>query len=760
MKTIRGGMNLSFDRDQVREELLRTRTSSEMRGFRDNYGYIVHYNQGIPDKLGEGTLLTAITAIAIATGNYSMPESWERENANKYLKELLSTLLHQSWGNKDSFGRQHPIRHPDWHDYDTSGIQLRNRPMSKDSFGAIVVAAYYSFTSRYSDEEVRSIAYELIRKWSEYLIQFQWKTHSMFIREELEKDNEGKYLHLRGYNPFEKKFEKTSFLGPDSFMLWSHEIYALQNVAAKMGIPTSHWDVRKNINKELIQIIIDYAVPLIVDVACRVLDSILKKWAYPFEYSIQLGPDNWSFGRIVGFHVLKIPSKTREEIIEGFRNALQEIIREYVRLNTTDQLPDVIGAAINRILDKLPMEISPESWRSKLTETIQQVHPWFTGNSWYELVIFLASLQLLKTQKPAEINYTVWPYIAECETRPEIGYLLSSAISEFSGFLEKDENPNGLCAWLAFDSNIVYEQLNLIKSHDPDYWWEFAFDSAKFNDWVSKPKKEPSAKEGKQSPRLDFLILEGLSRRGHRAEFPPDLSIKLNFSPSELEDAKNIFIDGIKKTFNETGKYVKEEFSDFIGFPQRFYKKVWDATFTYTEEILTEGKLVTKITSVANGLYTKELWNQDNLKYLKRLWTDSSAAGKLIERVEIGLNDVLTHEYWNSDTAKYWKGIWSDATEDAEKMIECIIIDLNGVLSHEYWNRGPDKYWKGVWADASGKAEKILERVIINSEDIKEVVVWDVNGISSRTVYNKFGELISDSIIPWVPPIDIPPFNW
>lgn len=102
----------------ARNELLRQSTGI---CFRDHYGFVVDYNEETKGKLtpttpGEACLHTAIAGIAIATGNYSQDE-WEKANANQLLIELLNTLLDHGWGNKDNLGREHPIRHPDWLDF-------------------------------------------------------------------------------------------------------------------------------------------------------------------------------------------------------------------------------------------------------------------------------------------------------------------------------------------------------------------------------------------------------------------------------------------------------------------------------------------------------------------------------------------------------------------------------------------------------------------------------------------------------------------
>jgi hypothetical protein len=132
---------------QARDELFNTRSNVQV-GFRDADGYIVDYEeeQGVwvPHTRGEGTLHTAIAAVSIATGNYTQ-DSWENAAANNVLTELLETLLNRSWGDTAGLFRVHPIRHPDKYEYNANGRRMRQRPLTKDSFGTIPPAAFHAY---------------------------------------------------------------------------------------------------------------------------------------------------------------------------------------------------------------------------------------------------------------------------------------------------------------------------------------------------------------------------------------------------------------------------------------------------------------------------------------------------------------------------------------------------------------------------------------------------------------------------------------
>src|SRR5262249_46030355 len=137
-------------RDKVHRELLARRTDTQT-GFRDAAGFIVDYSGGTPATLGEGTLHTAIAAVAIAAGNFH-PDAWETAEANDRLAELLEALRRRGWGNQDGLGRRHPIRHPEVFDFNSAGTAFRNSPLTKDGFGAVLAACYYAFKCPHSSD--------------------------------------------------------------------------------------------------------------------------------------------------------------------------------------------------------------------------------------------------------------------------------------------------------------------------------------------------------------------------------------------------------------------------------------------------------------------------------------------------------------------------------------------------------------------------------------------------------------------------------
>lgn len=156
-------------REQALIQLTREIATSDNIGFIDDCGYIVATkyeidvinpdsgvitHPGEADIRGEATYYTAIAVVALATGNY-VQQLWDIANANDNIIKLLRVLEGTSWGNRDSAGTLHPIRHPELFDYDKNKVKIQQRPLTKDSFGPILAACYYAFSCPNSSDTVR-----------------------------------------------------------------------------------------------------------------------------------------------------------------------------------------------------------------------------------------------------------------------------------------------------------------------------------------------------------------------------------------------------------------------------------------------------------------------------------------------------------------------------------------------------------------------------------------------------------------------------
>ncbi|WP_199621092.1 hypothetical protein [Paenibacillus alkalitolerans] len=786
-------------RFNVRKETLYMRDIIfNKRGFLDGYGYIVDYRNKLPTSLGEATLFTAIAAVALATGNYSQ-DTWESINANKKLKALLWTLKEQSWGNEDVGFKKHPIRHPLKQEFSKNHDFLRVSPLTKDSFGAIVAACYYSYICPNSDDEVRTIARDLIKKWGDYLNdpQSQWRTHYNYIPGEFEFDTIGGkkyYKHI-----FEEDGGRVMFKGPESFQLLPHEIIALQNVAETMGIWTNRWNIwLRGMLPDLKKTIYDIAAPYFAEFAANGLEYVLEKLVFEYPYSIQLGPDNWKQGKVEGVFKVGVPANQRRAVVDRFKMLVIKYIRHSVLLDDyrTSQAVYFLEQMIEKVLGSFAI-LQRDKWRSILNLAMRRVLPWLDGSIWVEAVTFLGTQQLLKATGESEISYTVWSFAVECETRFELRPLLNPSVQEFFQYLKFVGNPNGLWAWLSDDVFTLRQQLTRFETHDTWHWWEFAYGPTKYNDWVDKPDRE--SPDGRESSRLDYLVLDGLAEKGSPLR-PTTIIIPddwLHMFMRSARDALLEFLKGIKDDFRDLGIYARKT----VNHAGETLREIWNDSLEYTSELFRfkqlvskavldrAGKFLYKFNILPNGQMVVEHWNKIE-KYWKGVWSDATGtADKMIERFKISFGDITTQEFWNTEFQEYWKRVWSDSSMARDKLMQVMEIGWDQKLLQEYYNRGNYKYWKGVWSNKIGTADKMIERINVSLDDLtykewwspapgikyhlnvtsagnplknyleyiggkKELEIWDEAGNWGKSVFNAANELISS--VGSIPPLNVP----
>ncbi|KAK5947944.1 hypothetical protein OHC33_011049 [Knufia fluminis] len=218
--------------------------NSEKIGYLDEFGYLVEWNKTkdkegkdimVTHARGEATYFTAISVVALASGNYRQ-DSWEAQNANTHISKFIDVLEHKSWGNMDEHGETHPIRHLAWVEYYGDG-QMRNRPMSKDSFGQIVLACYYAYTCPNSSSQVRQQAQSLLNKWIKYLSRHQWRLHSNYIPKEFEASNK----EFDNLFEDEKHKNKITSFGAETYSTFSLVGIAERACNALYEQPKEHW---------------------------------------------------------------------------------------------------------------------------------------------------------------------------------------------------------------------------------------------------------------------------------------------------------------------------------------------------------------------------------------------------------------------------------------------------------------------------------------------------------------------------------------
>lgn len=805
---------MSYKQD-VRDELYEQQNSRLK--FRDNFGFVIGLDDTTPDALGdetpntlgEGTYHTAITAIAVATGNYSQ-DDWEKNTGNTFLSELLRTLLDKAWGNKDSLGRVHPIRHPDEYDFNRNGDKIRCRPLSKDSFGPIIAAIYFAYKCPNSNEEVRLLSRELATKWADYLVLFQWTLHSIYFEGEFDQDGN----HYR--NIFDKHHNPNSYLGPGAFALLPNEIYAFQNVASAIGIPAVTWNPWINLSIEFKSTMKDYVAPYVGDLSGRAVKLLLEQLNLSIPIDIPLGADDWNMGKIRWKFEINFPSNIQERIVKKVSSVTTDAIREAYRLDTyrREQDIDLLGLVLNKILDIFPQVLTQDTWRTVLTDAIQKVIPWLLGSIWVEAGTFLGALSLLSTRKPSDISYTCWSFIVECETRVEIREFLRVAIKGFYDKIAADDNPNGLWAWLAEDLNVVKAQQQLFESKGRRYWKEFAYGPTKYNEWA---QRTDASTNQKKSPRVDYLVIDSLLEKGPPAGMAEIVEDWYEKVKDIIDQIINNVVQKVKNQFNDFGSFSLEKLDE----AGQMIRETWNKSMEYAVEILKEGTVIDKRVfdkagqalshwAEQNGERLEEYWNRASKKYWKATWrkiadgydiisrsitsiediiTDEywnrgaekylketkkivADVSSMLSRVIISSEDLLTEEYWNRASEKYWKGTWKKIA-DGYDMISRSITSIADILTEEYWNRGAQKYLKETWKKIIGDL-KIIERItIFDDKAIKEI--WNEAGEWGKSVFDKAGNLIERSGVldpgfdlpDWIPelpintqPVDIPRIRW
>jgi hypothetical protein len=732
----------------VREQLLRIRlappTKPEEVGFRDSFGYVVRYKDGKREPPGEATYDTAIAVVALATSNYKQ-HTWEAEKTNLAIEELLDILLEKSWGNRDEFGRTHPIRHPDHFDYDGARNKIRARPLSKDSFGQILAAAYYAYQCPNSSGMVREKARALIQKWTDYLVLNQWRLHSNYIPGEFESiPNPGGDGDLCK-NIFDKDGKQIDYVGLETFLLFPHEIYALQNVASRLGIPTNGWNIWLNATVELKQTIADVAASYIGDAAGRGLDYVLQRLKYSKSYSIQLGPADWNLGKVEGEFTVGIPNDVRRKTVTTFSDAIRDIIRESARLSDfPDQAGELLGLVINRILNLFPEVLGPSSWRSIITGLMQQITPWLDGSAWVEAATFIATLQILKKDpaKPYVISYPFWCFAVEFETRPEMADLLKPFVREFFSFLRGRDNPNGLWAWLSEDSGRIQEQLQFFVDNDPNQWWQSAYENTAYNVWKTESRNKDVKDFSRGAPRLDYLVLEGLDEKGYPTGLP-DIVLDLNSFLKAAEDALGNFLGSIKEQFERLGQYARE----WLDQSGKLVRELWEKGGLYTRELFQNGQRIVRLINQFGGSVEEWLWGTDGVFQRYGKWWRSTVDGTVqdADMVIVLLRDVagqLRQTIWGTDGVfqrydKWWRSAVDGTTRDADRVERKLRSALGQIREWRWGNDGAFQQYVRWWrsaVDGTAQAADIIEVQLRDAAGQLETKFFGTDGVFQRSI--------------------------
>ena len=730
-------------------DTVRTQLLSQWQGqygFVDDYGYVIDRKipEGTPMTIGEGGLHTAIAIIALVTGNYEQ-DAWEAQGVNPAVEKFLDALATHSWGNQDGFGRKHPIRHPDDYDWDKNGKRLRNSPMTKDSFGAIIAACNYAYDCPNSSPAVRAKAKDLVQKWMDYLVLHQWRlhssTHPSYIEGEYE-EKDDQYANLFSGPNQEPKAHK----GPEAFLLFPHEVYALKTVGAALGLSTAQirpWEVDLPVG--LLQTVVDLVAPYLADLVAHHLGGVLSALKIEVPYSIDFGTEPvWALkGALV---IDPLPAEVQDKVVEQFRNVLSDAIREVFRLYFLGefQQSELVGIAVNAILDQMPDTLGKDSWRSVLMRAMEALDRWLDADGIIEVFTFVLSLQLLKKFNKADVtSYTAWSFVAEMQNSQEMTALLTPFVQEFWGGIRTHGNPNGLWAWLARDMARVDEQIALFQANDPARWDKFAYGSTKFDEWMN------STNDGERaSPRIDYLVIHGLAEKGLPKSLVETAVDWWATFEGEANKAVDALIKAIKEKFEAAGHFVRE----IIHASGERLREVWEANGRYTRELIkVGGQVVDRLISELGGevrrwLYTAEGVFEHYLRWERLLPDGSLSDSELVERMSRSAQGVLerwtyTTEHAFESYSRWWRSA-VDGIAAGVDMVESKIRELSGALTVITWSTsGVFETKRRWWRSAVDGAAQ--------AQDLVEMKVRDATGAVKRWTWSAVGHVFETAMKWW-----------
>lgn len=723
--------NMSTDNDyksKVQQQLTTVRDLSDLTstlettGYLDKHGYLIEWNKVRdefgnrimgPHAEGEATYFTAIALVALASGNYKQ-DSWEAQNANHYIGNFLDVLENKSWGNKEASGDAHPIRHPDWVEFYGNG-QMRQRPLSKDSFGQIVLACYYAYKCPNSSDKVRQRAKSLLDKWIRYLGSHRWLIHSNYIPGEFEKAGR------EHANIFEdaKHTNRVTWVGAESFLLYPHELWALKNCAIAIGVPSE-------------SIIPGVAFPFAVDggIIAPALDELLRytgdaiehlydKLNYSKKWSLDLVP-GWKDSRVSGtFSVGAFGHLSKSEVRRIFEAGVRDTVLSSFKL----------GTGIGSIMDNVMRPISPFLYAPEMNaivrELINQLCPWLDPTMLEQWVAFATALDGTKQgYKESTAGYAVWPFIMEMESRPYLRVLLEPQLRDFFGFLAQKDNPNGTWAWIARRHDVVSEQIGVFEaSRNVLNWRGYAYGENAYNKWI----KEKTAEQDPERfcSRVDYLVLKNLAEKG-LPEIPG--ALRLSFK-GFLDLAVRLFRDMLDKIWDD--------------FRNGGYLRRWvDDLQNIITDMFTPDK-ISQIIARPTGELAKVVYRPDGIV---QIWksgpTGTFQSFNVFAKAENGLghvdNLIEAQERLIDGTLKFWK--WGPG-RTLEGFGKYIGVPDSGLVS------GATKV-VGVARSALGEVQQVIRSIDGTIQSITNWADGDINGFakaSQRTaqkVCTAAGELL------------------
>lgn len=295
--------------------------------FRDAYGYVIEFENEMPSGRGDATLKTALAAVGTAMAASQAVSDADRKALSAATLSLLTTIYKYSWDQQGN-----PIRHPTLWFYNAQGQPLGMRPLSKDSFGSIMAACYYSYTLPKMEAVVKTMAKKLLGKYINYLVLNQFRLVKQLQLDQLKGDI---------YSKSDQGVLKKQMLeGLDTFLILPTEGYALKAVGAKMGFTTVAWEPWSNFAAGATQALADYfaeylaygfdlpaALAATNSVAAFIdsggLNGILSSLKFSIPYSLNVAGTTVIDGQVT----LALPDNVRAATVKAFKDTIRETVR-------------------------------------------------------------------------------------------------------------------------------------------------------------------------------------------------------------------------------------------------------------------------------------------------------------------------------------------------------------------------------------------------------------------------------------------------
>jgi hypothetical protein len=620
-------------------------------GFVDGRGYLIELGDipdgrddilesekvGSPAAQGEATLFTATAVIALATGNYK-PDTWGLQNANAAILQFLDVLQNRSWANTDflsvgqiSQGEEHPIRHPDWLEFDEKH-RSRPRPMSKDAFGAIIAACYYAYNCPNSTENVRTQSQRLLNRWITYLVEHKWTIHTNWAKDEFERTTYGD-VDLK--NPIHH-------LGVEAFILLPHEIHALKNCAISLSV--QHTIIFPPLDAG---VALDNAMLVIAKGLRRALDHVLDFFTYSTTYDVELIP-GWRRSTIKGRFTVNIIGPLKTRILDAFQAACELIFSESTSTfrdphALSHGFDTLVAGAIDRIAGLFPDALDRFHLGSVLLDLLKQLLPWFDPEVLAEFVAFTTFLGPASGAKDSDIDYAVWSFAIELECRPALVLWLRPEIATIWTAIAHRGNTNGVWAWLAGEQSTIDAQIATFEANELNHWKYYAY-TKNYQNWLSNDVNVHPERHGPAASRLDYLLLLGLTKKG-RPKLAPDVKLDLKLLWEGFKQCIQALIDKAISDFKALGKYERV----FIDLTGATIQEIIHQIDGFTRNVWRAGSQTSKFVHHLAGWVEHTGWDATGFSHYTK-WA------KALPDLALDPTDLIEHQLRNGLDAS--KKVW------------------------------------------------------------------------------------------------------